>query len=137
MRNYELCVARVVRVWLFVVVALITFVAPVVFLRSGAPLFVLVFLLGMAAWQWWLLLTLPYRIVVHDDGAIEWVALLRRIKMLPEEVREIRPLRGGHIGFFVAIHSGGKVRFINQITGFHEVLLHIKTRNPQVILKGC
>jgi hypothetical protein len=49
----------------------------------------------------------------------------------------VSPDRTGTIGFFTVKYVGGKVRFINQITGFHEVILHIKSRNPMVVLKGC
>jgi hypothetical protein len=77
------------------------------------------------------------RVIIHDDGSIEWVALARRVKILPEEIREICPDRTGSIGFFVVKHAGGKIHFINQITGFHEILVHIKNRNSMVILNGC
>jgi len=89
------------------------------------------------AWNWWVVLTLAYRVVIQDDGTVEWVALARKVKMLPKDIREISPDSTGSIGFFVVKHVGGKVKFINQITGFHEVILHIKARNPVVILKGC
>ena len=80
---------------------------------------------------------MAYRVILHDDGLVEWVALGRRVKTLPEDIREIRPEKSGSIGFFVVKHASGKVRFLNQITGFHEVLAHIKSRNPTVVLKGC
>jgi hypothetical protein len=92
---------------------------------------------AVMAWNWWVLLTLAYRVVIQDDGAVEWVALARKVKLLPEDIREICPDGRGGMGFFVVKHVGGKVKFINQITGFHEVILHIKVRNPTVILKGC
>jgi hypothetical protein len=83
-----------------------------------------------------------YRLVappgpIHEDGAVEWVALGRRVMVAPEEIREIRPDRAGSIGFFAMKHARGKVRFIKQITGFHEVLFHVKTLNSAVVLKGC
>lgn len=115
----------------------LTFGVPVLILTSGGPIFAMILLIPVIAWNWWVVLTLAYRVVIQDDGAIEWVALARRVRMLPEDVQEISPDGTGSIGFFRVKHVGGKVRFINQITGFHEIILHIMSRNPTVILKGC
>jgi len=59
------------------------------------------------------------------------------VRVSPEDIQEIRPDRSGGTGFFEVKYVTGKVRFINQITGFHEVLAHIKSRNSAVMLKGC
>src|SRR5262249_47645934 len=115
-----------------------TIVVPLAMLTPDRPpLFLLPLFVAIIGWQWWLLLTLAYRVIVHDDGRLEWVALARRVTLLPEDVREIGPEAKGGLGFFRVVHRGGKVRFINQITGFHEVILHIKTRHPGVVLLGC
>jgi hypothetical protein len=121
----------------FVMLGVFTCIVPVLILISNGPAFLLVPLFAVVAWNWWVLLTIAYRVIVQDDGGIEWVALARRVRILPEDIREIGPDRIGSIGFFTVRHAGGKVRFINQITGFHEVILHIKNRNPMVVLKGC
>ena len=125
------------RVLPFVVLALMTLAFPAIILGSGGPIFLVIVVLAIAGWNWWVLMTLAHRIVLHDDGTVEWVALGRRVKVRPEDIREIRPDRSGGIGFFAAKCATGKVRFINQINGFHEVLAHIKSRNPTVVLKGC
>ncbi len=121
----------------FIMFGLFTFAVPFLILTSGGPTFIVIPVFAVMAWNWWVLLTLAYRVVIQDDGTVEWVALARKVKILPEDIREIGPDRSGSIGFFVVKHVGGKVKFINQITGFHEVILHIKARNPTVILKGC
>lgn len=125
------------RVMPFIALGLFTFGVPFLILTSGGPISTIIPLFAVMAWNWWVVLTLAYRVVIQDDGTVEWVALARKVRMLPEDVREISPDSMGSIGFFRVIHVGGKVRFINQITGFHEVILHIKSRNPTVILKGC
>jgi hypothetical protein len=136
---YDLCVSPLVRVFPFVVLAVFTVGFPILILEAedGPPLlFVLPFIV-IIGWQWWILLTLAYRVIVHDDGSVEWVALARRVKTLPEDIREVGPDSTGSIGFFRVVHASGKVRFLNQITGFHEVIAHIKGRNSIVVLKGC
>lgn len=137
MKTYDLALPLLLRAMPFVALGMMTFVAPVVILTSDGPTFLLVLLIPVAAWNWWVVLTLVYRVIVHQDGTIEWVALARRVKTAPEDVRQIAPDRTGSIGFFAMKHAGGKVRFINQLTGFHEVLVHIKQRNPTVSLRGC
>lgn len=137
MKIYNLQIALPIRVMPFIVLSILTFGAPVLILTSGGPTFLLVPLLAVAAWNWWVILTIAYRVVIHDDGSLEWVALARRVKVLPEKVREIGPDNSGGIGFFAVKHNDGKIRFINQITGFHEILIHIKIHNPMVTLKGC
>jgi hypothetical protein len=137
MKTYNLQISPMLRVMTFVGLGMLTFGAPVVVLTSDAPPFFLVPLLAVASWNWWVVLTIAYRVVIHDDGTLEWVALARRVKVLPENIRQISPDNSGGIGFFAVKHEEGKIRFINQITGFHEVLVHIKSRNPMVSLKGC
>jgi hypothetical protein len=137
MRAYDLYVSPLMRLMPFVMLGVFTCGVPLLILTPDAPTFLLVPLFAVVAWNWWVLLTLAYRVVVHNDGVLEWVALARRVRTFPEDVREIGPDRIGSIGFFTVRHVGGKVRFLNQITGFHEVLVHIKNRNPMVVLKGC
>ncbi len=137
MKTYNLQMSLLSRLMPFIVLGLFTFAVPFLILTSGGPIFIAIPVFAVMAWNWRVLLTLAYRVVIQDDGTVEWVALARKVKMLPEDIREICPDRSGSIGFLVVKHTGGKVKFINQITGFHEVILHIKARNPMVILKGC
>jgi hypothetical protein len=137
-RQYDLEMPIVMRVLPFMALAAFTVGFPIaIFQEDGPPRLLVAPFLAILAWQWWVLLSLAHRIVIHEDGTVEWVALARRISTRPEAVQEISPDRSGSIGFFRMVHSGGKVRFLNQITGFHEVVAHIKAHNPTVILKGC
>jgi hypothetical protein len=137
MKTYNLQISPMLRVMSFVGLGMLTFVAPALILSSGGPVFILVPLLAVAAWNWWVVLTIAYRVVIRDDGTLEWVALARRVTVLPEKIRQISPDNSHGIGFFAVKHEEGKILFINQITGFHEVLVHIKSHNPTVSLKGC
>lgn len=135
MRAYDLDMPLLLRVFPFAMLLLLTVGVPIPLVKSGPTLLLLPWL-AIMSWNWWIMATLVYRVILHDDGTLEWVALGRRVQTRPEDIREIRPERGG-IGLFVMKHADGKVRFINQITGFHEVLVHIKSRNQAVTLRGC
>ena len=138
MRQYDLDMPLVARVLMFMVLALFSVVFLALSIQDEGPFrFLVVFLVAMVAWQWWIILSLVYRIVIHEDGTVEWIALARKVRMRPEDVREIRPDRSGHIGFLHVEWSGRKVRFVNQITGLHEVVAHIKAHNPTVLVRGC
>ena len=137
MRQYDLDMPLVARVLTLLVLALFSVVFPALFMGEGTPRFLIVPLVALVAWQWWMVLSLAYRIVIHEDGTVEWIALARKVRMRPEDVREIRPDRSGHIGFLRVEWSGRKVRFVNQITGLHEVVAHIKAHNPTVLVRGC
>jgi hypothetical protein len=138
MRQYDLEMPVLMRVLPFVALAAFTIGFPIaLFQDDGPPRFLAVPLLAILAWQGWVLLSLAYRIVIQEDGTVEWVALARRVSTRPEAVKEISPDRSGSIGFFRMVHAGGKVRFVNQISGFHEVVAHIRAHNPTVILRGC
>ena len=65
----------------FVMLGVFTCTVPVLILISNGPAFLLVPLFAVVAWNWWVLLTIAYRVIVQDDGGIEWVALARRVKM--------------------------------------------------------
>jgi hypothetical protein len=136
MSEYDLAMPLLVRVFPFVALAVFTKGVPIIVRRSG-PAFLLVPWLAVVGWNWWVLATPAYRVVLHHDGVVEWIAIGRCVKTLTGDIREVHPGNGGSIGFFVVKHAAGKVRFVNQIKGFHEVLVHIKNRNPAVVLKGC
>src|SRR5262245_48191916 len=134
MKTYELELSWVLRVMPVLLLTVASVVMPAIVLRTAPAegLIAAVPLLAILGWNWWVLLTMVYRVVLHDDGLIEWVALARRVRTAPEHVQRIGPDRTGSIGMFPVTHSAGRLRFINQLTGFHEVLLHIKSRNPSV-----
>ena len=139
MKAYNLCISPRECVVSLAVFAVITLALPSLILLFQVPATLLVIFLTVAfvvivGWQWWFLLTLAYRVVVHDDGSVEWVALARRVRTLPEEIHAIRPYNRG---VFRVLHSNGEVRFPNLITGLHEIIVHIKGRNSNVLLKGC
>jgi hypothetical protein len=137
MKTYRLEMPLFGRVMPFFVLVFLTTIPPIAMFKDPHAMIILLPFLAILLWNWYVLLTMAYRIDIGLDGTLEWVALARTVKMAPEEIREISPDMAGSIGFFSAKTDAAKVRFINQITGFHEVVAHIKSRNPSVVLKGC
>ena len=37
----------------------------------------------------------------------------------------------------VVRHSGGKLSFLDQFTGFHKLVSSLETLNPDIEIKGC
>jgi hypothetical protein len=137
---YELAVSPLLRVLPFVAigVAAVGLVVGVVLGGpKGPPPAILLLLIPFIGVQAWVFMRQVYRVVVHEDGAMEWISLGGTVRVRPENVLKIGPERSGSIGFFVLTHTEGKVRFVNQITGFHEIVALIKSRNPRVELRGC
>ncbi len=87
-------------------------------------------------YPWYLVLTTPRRITVHPDGRIEFVSLLSRSAIPASQIQSVQP-GGGQIGFLVLRHSGGRIRLLNQFTGFHQLLTELKTASPGIELEGC
>jgi hypothetical protein len=101
MKTFNLQISPLLRVMPFIILGVFTFGVSILILISGGPAFILIPLFAVVAWSWSILLTLEYRIVIYDDGSLEWVALARRVRALPADVRVISPDRSGSIGFFV------------------------------------
>jgi hypothetical protein len=137
---HELELSPVIRYVPFIVLGMVSlvFLGAILFGGpKGPPPVILLILLPVFALQLWMMLTQVHRVIVHEDGTLEWVALARTIRVRPESVLKIGPDRSGAVGYFALTHTEGKIRFINQINGFHEILNLIEARNPRVELKGC
>jgi hypothetical protein len=135
MKTYELCLPAFHKVGYFLGLALVTVALMLASTVPGALVFLSPSFL-MIAWVWWFLLTLHYRVVIHEDGALEWIAVVGSVRLRPEEIIRVGP-GFGSIAFFTVSHKAGKLRFLNQLTGFHEVVFHIKGRNPKAVFDGC
>jgi hypothetical protein len=99
----------------------------------GLPMAVL-FCAAMA-WNWYVLLTMPYEIRFESADRIIFRALARTTTVNVESLRSIKPLAGGG-GIYVVRHDNGKIRLLAQFTGFHEVVTRIKAVHPGVEVVG-
>lgn len=92
-------------------------------------------LLVVGGWWWWIL-RMPHTIRVHDDGTIEFVALMRNVSVQARRLVSIAPAGFGN-NLYVLKHDDGKLRFFLQFTGFYRLLAEIKAENPNFDIKGC
>ena len=115
-------------VWLFVTIAKAT--------QVGPPLLFGLLMATVGGLLFWQSALMPRRIIRHADGRIEFVCLARSVMLTPREIVSIRPDRR-QFGFLVLKHESGKLRLLNQFTGFHELLTYIESVNPAVELYGC
>lgn len=103
----------------------------------GAPILLIgIFCVIGAAWNWYFILSIPYRITVYETGEIEFISVLRKRRFLPHEIESIKP-QGSQFGFFRVRTRLGKLKLVNQFDGFHEFITNLKVANPSIEIRGC
>jgi hypothetical protein len=102
---------------------------------SPPPVFALVLLIGMALF-WVRQLRMPRRIILHEDGRLEFVSPVRRVVITVQDITSIKP-DGSQLGFLIVRWGAGKLRLLNQFDDFHDLLSRIKQANPGVEIRGC
>jgi hypothetical protein len=93
------------------------------------------FLCAALAWNWYILLGIPYEIRFETPRLLSFVSLRGTTSLPAATLHSLKPYRGGE-GFYVQHHEGGKIRLIAQITGFHEAIIRIKAANPNFEVVG-
>ena len=101
--------------------------------RTHLPWFLL--MCAALAWNWYVLLNIPYEIRFETTDRLSFVALRGVTSLSAAQLHSLKPYRGGG-GFYVLRHEGGRIRLISQITGFHEVITRIKAANPNFEVVG-
>jgi hypothetical protein len=94
-----------------------------------------VFLCVALAWNWYILLGIPYEIRFEAPGLLSFASLRGTTSLPAAKLHSLKPYRGGG-GFYVLCHEGGKIRLITQMTGFHEAIIRIKAANPDFEVVG-
>jgi hypothetical protein len=87
------------------------------------------------AWNWYILLGIPYEIRFEAPGLLSFVSLRGTTSLAVTTLHSLKPYRGGG-GVYVLHHEGGTIRVIAQITGFHEAVTRIKAINPDFEVVG-
>ena len=103
---------------------------------NGPPRFFGIFCLAIVGWNWYWILSLPYKITISETGEITFISLLWRRSISAAEIESIKPA-GSQFGFLLVRTSNRKIRFINQFDGFHGFIVNLKAMNPSVELRGC
>lgn len=87
------------------------------------------------AWNWYILLGIPYEIRFDAPGLLSFVSLRGTTSLPAAKLHSLKPYRGGG-GVYVLHYEGGKIRLIAQMTGFHEAIIRIKAANPNFEVVG-
>jgi hypothetical protein len=143
-KTYDLYIQRTLKIMLIAVMVLLIVIA-VVFMSGvikdrrgdGPPWFIGLFflaVLGINGYFW--VLRIPHRIIVSDDGHIEFISLVQKKRIALRDIRSIMPDKG-QIGFLMIKTDQDKVRILNQFDDFHEFIAWLKMHNPAVELRGC
>ena len=103
---------------------------------SAPPAIFAVFWFGFVAFAWYQVLSLPQAIIHHPDDSLEFRSIARKRIVHIGDLRVIEPVPN-QFGFFRFRHSNGKIVALVHFDGFHELLAHIKEKNPHVQLLGC
>jgi hypothetical protein len=101
-------------------------------LRGGSdelPLPFPVLLCAAMAWNWHVLLGIPYEIRFENARRMSFVSLRKTTTLSAEELQSLKLTFAG--GFYVLRHDGGKIHLHPRFTGFHEVISRIKAANPK------
>ena len=59
--------------------------------KGEPPQFIGIFFLIMAAWFWYLVSSIPYKINLYSNFEIEFISLIRRRRVSPVDIVSIKP----------------------------------------------
>jgi len=107
-----------------------------VFGPDGPPVIAFVVLFGIALFNSYMWLRIPFEIKILDNTIIEFRSLLRRTTVSPTDIKSVRAKRYA-LGLVDVLHEGGTVHLLSQMDGFHDFISTIKSINPAAKIKGC
>lgn len=105
-------------------------------LGGGPPFPFFLFILAVLGLNLWLLGSTALEVRLEDDGHVEFVAPLRRVRIPVIEILSIAPSDIMQGKVFVLKHRNGRIRFDPRLNGMHELIAELKARNPRIELRG-
>ena len=102
---------------------------------AGPSVFIVVAWCAVLAWNWNVLLRIPYEIRFESTDRIAFVALAGTTEVSLSDVQSIKPYGAGG-GLYILRHTRGKIQLLSQFTGLHEVISRLKAANPQLTIVG-
>ena len=75
-------------------------------------------------------------IIVHENDEVEFVSLLKRVRMPALTIESIRA-SAGRYDQLVVRHHDGSIHLAGAFNEFHQFLTELKRVNPGVELVGC
>lgn len=128
------------RVLLFGVMLLMTIIAIALLVttlgggsEAGPPVAVIVVWCGFMAWNWYFLLGIPYRIELNGPEEIVFISLRKTVRTSAASIKSVKT-SGNNI--YVLRYDGGKIRLVQQFTGFYKLLAIIEAANPLFETRG-
>jgi hypothetical protein len=103
--------------------------------HSGPPAFLGFLWIIILTWNLFWILRIPHKIILYKDGLVEFISVLRKVKVQARDIKSIKP-EGPTYGFLV-VTAQKKIRILAQFDDFHDFLSKIKILNPLVVLHGC
>jgi hypothetical protein len=119
----------------FLGVTILMFLLP--YIVSGPdtpPAFIGFFWLLIVGWNLFLILRIPHEIVLHNDGTVEFNAVIRKVQMNAGEIASMNPANGT-FGFMI-IKGKKNLRLLAQFDNFHDFISKLKQHNPSIIIRG-
>jgi len=102
-------------------------------------MWVLIPLIATFGWViglWYTYLKIPLEITITETHSIEFRAPLKRTVISPHDIQLITSSYLSR-GFVTIKHTKGKLRLINHIDGFYDLIYRVKLINPTIEVKGC
>ena len=103
--------------------------------RSGPPPLFDVFWVAFVIYYLFLVFKIPHKIILHGDGIIELISVVRQLKVQAGDVKSIKT-EGPTYGFLV-VRANRKIRLLAQFDDFHDFVSNLGALNPSIVLRGC
>jgi hypothetical protein len=127
----------------YVILAFLTVIVPALFVwgwlhpesATQVPSFLIPPWLLIMAWSWFVLLSRPYVIEIHENRTIAFVSVLGRRVVHATDILAVRPALWGQ-GEAIVRHTGGRIRLLHDYDRFDEFLRQLTALNPRVETSG-
>jgi hypothetical protein len=118
---------------LFTVIALTVIAFTITGRDDVPPLFVVVIWCAILAWNWFVVLGIPYRIEFNGPDDISFIALRKTVRTSAQSTQSVKNTNGG---MYLLRYDGGKIHLFQQFTGFYKLLTAIEAANPRFETRG-
>ena len=103
--------------------------------KPHPPIVIVVFLIAIVTWHLFRIFRIPHKIILHRDGIIELISVIRQLTVQAGDVKSIKP-EGPSLGFLV-VRTNRKIRLSAQFDDFHDFVSKLKALSPSIVLRGC
>jgi hypothetical protein len=137
--TYSLRISIFFKIWIFGFLTIFSILSLLILLGilgEEPPRFLGLLLLGVASWNWYCLLSFPYKIILSENGDVSFISSIRSKTMRAFDIKSIKP-QFGAFGFLTVRTTQGKITLLNQFDNFHNLLTALQRLNSNIELTGC